>query len=247
MCGATVQGVPHIGHVRSSLNYDVLRRWLTAGGLDVAFVRNVTDIDDKILHQGSRGAQAVVGVGGGRTERAFLAAYDALGCLPSSVEPRATGHVTQMVELMQRLVESDHAYAAGGDCLSAAGGDVYFDVRSVPDYGALSGQRLDDVVQARATEAGGKRDPRDFTLWKAAKPGEPAWSTPRGGRVGRAGTWSARRWRPSTSGRSSTSTAAASTSSSRTTRTSGRRATRSATRSRGSGCTTPGSPSAGRR
>ena len=175
VCGATVQGVPHIGHVRSSLNYDVLRRWLTAGGLDVAFVRNVTDIDDKILTKAAA-ARRPWWEWAATHERAFLAAYDALGCLPSSVEPRATGHVTQMVELMQRLVESDHAYAAGGD--------VYFDVRSFPDYGALSGQRLDDVVQGE-TEAVGKRDPRDFTLWKAAKPGEPAWSTPWGpGRPG---------------------------------------------------------------
>jgi cysteinyl-tRNA synthetase len=175
VCGATVQGVPHIGHVRSSLNYDVLRRWLSAGGLDVTFVRNVTDIDDKILTKAAA-ARRPWWEWAATHERAFLAAYDALGCLPSSVEPRATGHVTQMVELMERLVESGHAYASGGD--------VYFDVRSFPDYGALSGQRLDDVVQGE-TEAVGKRDARDFTLWKAAKPGEPAWSTPWGpGRPG---------------------------------------------------------------
>jgi cysteinyl-tRNA synthetase len=175
VCGATVQGLPHIGHVRSSLNYDVLRRWLTHGGLDVTFVRNVTDIDDKILTKAAA-AHRPWWEWAATHERAFLAAYDALGCLPSSVEPRATGHVTQMVDLMERLVESDHAYASGGD--------VYFDVRSFPGYGALSGQRLDDVVQGE-TEAVGKRDPRDFTLWKAAKPGEPAWSTPWGeGRPG---------------------------------------------------------------
>ena len=175
VCGATVQGIPHIGHVRSSLNYDVLRRWLTDGGLDVTFVRNVTDIDDKILTKAAA-ARRPWWEWAATHERAFLAAYDALGCLPSSVEPRATGHVTQMVELMERLIDSGNAYAAGGD--------VYFDVRSFPDYGALSGQRLDDVVQGE-TEAVGKRDPRDFTLWKAAKPGEPAWSTPWGrGRPG---------------------------------------------------------------
>ncbi len=175
VCGATVQGVPHIGHVRSSLNYDVLRRWLTHGGLDVTLVRNVTDIDDKIL---------VKAAAAGRPwwewaathERAFAAAYDALGCLPASVDPRATGHITQMVELMERLTSSGHAYEAGGD--------VYFDVRSFPDYGALSGQRLDEVVQGEQDE-GCKRDPRDFTLWKAAKPGEPSWPTPWGrGRPG---------------------------------------------------------------
>ena len=175
VCGATVQGIPHIGHVRSSLNYDVLRRWLVHEGLDVTLVRNVTDIDDKIL---------VKAAAAGRPwwewaathERAFLAAFDALGCLPSSVEPRATGHITQMIELMQRLTESGHAYAAGGD--------VYFDVRSFAGYGDLSGQRLDEVAQGEIDE-GAKRDPRDFTLWKAAKPGEPSWPTPWGrGRPG---------------------------------------------------------------
>ncbi len=175
VCGATVQGVPHIGHVRSGLNYDVLRRWLAHGGLDVTLVRNVTDIEDKIL---------VKAAAAGRPwwewaathERAFAAAYDALGCLPASVEPRATGHVTQMIELMQRLVDTGHAYAAGGD--------VHFDVRSFPGYGALSGQRIDDVVQGEVDDAA-KRDPRDFALWKAAKPGEPSWPTPWGpGRPG---------------------------------------------------------------
>jgi cysteinyl-tRNA synthetase len=175
VCGATVQGVPHIGHVRSSLNYDVLRRWLAAGGLDVTFVRNVTDIDDKILVKAAAAGQPWW-EWGATHERAFAAAYDALGCLPASIDPRATGHITQMVELMQRLIDSGHAYAAGGD--------VYFDVRSFPDYGSLSGQRLDEVAQGEIDE-GAKRDPRDFTLWKTAKPGEPSWPTPWGrGRPG---------------------------------------------------------------
>ena len=175
VCGATVQGTPHIGHIRGALNYDVLRRWLTHNGLDVLFVRNVTDIDDKIL---TKAADA------GRPwwewafthEREFEAAYDALGCLPPSALPRATGHVTQMVELMRRLIDSGHAYVSGGD--------VYFDVTSFPDYGRLSGQRPDEVQQGE-TAAEGKRDPRDFTLWKSAKPGEPSWPTPWGeGRPG---------------------------------------------------------------
>jgi cysteinyl-tRNA synthetase len=175
VCGATVQGAPHIGHVRSSLNYDVLRRWLAAGGLDVTLVRNVTDIDDKILAKAAAAGRPWW-EWGATYERAFEAAYEALGCLPASVDPRATGHITQMVELMQRLIDSGHAYEAGGD--------VYFDVRSFPDYGALSGQRIDEVVQGEIDE-GAKRDPRDFTLWKAAKPGEPSWPTPWGrGRPG---------------------------------------------------------------
>ena len=112
VCGATVQGIPHIGHVRSSLNYDVLRRWLTYGGLDVTFVRNVTDIEDKILTKAAA-ARRPWWEWAATHEREFLAAYDALGCLPSSIEPRATGHVTQMVELMERLIGSGNAYAGG--------------------------------------------------------------------------------------------------------------------------------------
>jgi cysteinyl-tRNA synthetase len=175
VCGATVQGIPHIGHVRSSLNYDVLRRWLAYGGLDVTLVRNVTDIEDKILCKAAADGRPWWEWAAAH-ERAFAAAYDALGCLPASVDPRATGHITQMIELMQRLVDSGHAYAVGGD--------VYFDVRSFPGYGALSGQRIDDVAQGEADNSA-KRDHRDFTLWKAAKPGEPSWPTPWGrGRPG---------------------------------------------------------------
>jgi len=175
LCGATVQGMPHIGHVRSGVAFDVLRRWLMAKGFDVAFIRNVTDIDDKIL---TKAAEA------GRPwwewaathERAFAAAYDALGVLPPSAEPRATGHITQIVELIERLIDTGHAYS--GD------GDVYFDVLSIGDYGKLSGHRLDDVHQGEVVGTG-KRDQRDFTLWKGAKPGEPSWPTPWGrGRPG---------------------------------------------------------------
>ena len=175
VCGATVQGAPHIGHVRSGLNYDVLRRWLTHGGLDVLLVRNVTDIEDKVLAK-SAAAHRPWWEWAATYERAFQAAYAALGCLPPSIEPRASGHVPQMIELMERLIDSGHAYAAGGD--------VYFAVRSFPAYGALSGQRIDDVVQGEP-DSKCKRDQRDFALWKAAKPGEPSWATPWGrGRPG---------------------------------------------------------------
>ncbi|MCO1655181.1 cysteine--tRNA ligase [Pseudonocardia humida] len=175
VCGATVQGHPHIGHVRSGLNYDVLRRWLSYRGLDVRLVRNVTDIDDKILLKAYESGRPWW-EWGATHERAFQWAYDALGCLPASIEPRATGHVPQMVELMQRLIDGGHAYAAGGD--------VYFAVRSYPEYGELSHQRPDELNQGE-TEAGGKRDPLDFTLWKGGKPGEPSWPTPWGpGRPG---------------------------------------------------------------
>ncbi len=175
VCGATVQGLPHIGHVRSGLNYDVLRRWLTHAGLDVLLVRNVTDIEDKVLAK-SAAARRPWWEWAATYERAFQAAYEALGCLPASIEPRASGHVPQMIELMRRLIDAGHAYAAGGD--------VYFAIRSFPEYGTLSGQKIDDVVQGEP-DSDTKRDQRDFALWKAAKPGEPTWPTPWGpGRPG---------------------------------------------------------------
>lgn len=176
LCGATVQGEPHIGHVRSGVAFDVLRRWLLAHDYDVAFVRNVTDIDDKILNK-ARDAGRPWWEWAATYERSFTWAYDRLGVLPPSAEPRATGHITQMVQMIERLIERGHAYA--DEC-----GDVYFDVQSFPSYGALSGHKLDDVHQGE-TVAEGKRDPRDFTLWKGAKPGEPSWPTPWGpGRPG---------------------------------------------------------------
>ncbi len=175
LCGATVQGVPHIGHVRSGIAFDVLRRWLAYQGLDVLFVRNVTDIDDKILNKAADAGRPWW-EWAATHERAFDSAYDALGVLAPSGEPRATGFVTQMVEYMQRLIDRGHAYAADGN--------VYFDVLSLPSYGALSGHKLDDVHQGESWGTG-KHDPRDFTLWKAEKPGEPSWPTPWGrGRPG---------------------------------------------------------------
>jgi cysteinyl-tRNA synthetase len=177
LCGATVQAPPHIGHIRSAVSFDVLVRWLKASGYQVTFCRNVTDIDDKILRvaaaEGVPWWQVAL-----RNERAFGRAYDALGCLQPEVEPRATGHVPEMIVLMRRLIASGHAYTAGGD--------VYFDISSCPSYGSLSGQRPEHMLAADDSDtAGAKRDARDFTLWKGAKPGEPAWETPWGpGRPG---------------------------------------------------------------
>ncbi len=176
LCGATVQAPPHVGHIRSGVNFDVLVRWLRHSGYEVTFVRNVTDIDDKILDNASAEGVPFWALAM-RNERAFSWAYDVLGCLQPTYEPRATGHVTEMVSLMQTLIDRGHAYAAGGD--------VYFDVRSWPAYGELSGQRIDEMQPAADSEHAGKRDPRDFTLWKGAKPGEPQWPTPWGpGRPG---------------------------------------------------------------
>ncbi|MDH6226343.1 MULTISPECIES: cysteine--tRNA ligase [Streptomyces] len=175
LCGATVQAPPHIGHIRSGLNFDILRRWFAHRGHRVTFVRNVTDIDDKIIAKSAEHGRPWWSIGY-ENERAFTAAYDALGCLPPTYEPRATGHVTEMVEMMRGLIERGHAYEAGGS--------VYFDVRSFPGYLSLSNQDVDDLRQPDEGVAG-KRDPRDFAMWKAAKPGEPSWETPFGpGRPG---------------------------------------------------------------
>ncbi len=177
LCGATVQGLPHIGHVRSGVAFDVLRRWLIAKGFDVAFIRNVTDIDDKILNKAADAGRPWW-EWAATYERAFSAAYDALGVLPPSAEPRATGHITQMVELIERLIERGHAYRAARVVTSTS------TCCSLPDYGKLSGHKIDDVHQGEGV-ATGKRDERDFTLWKGAKPGEPSWPTPWGrGRPG---------------------------------------------------------------
>ena len=177
LCGATVQAPPHIGHIRSGVVFDLLTRWLRVTGYQVTFCRNVTDIDDKIIRVAA-GEGVPWWLVSQRNERAFSKAYEVLGCVPPDVEPRATGHVPEMISLMHRLIDSGHAYPAGGG--------VYFDVHSYPEYGALSGQRLEHMRAADDTEPNdAKRDPRDFALWKGAKPGEPFWDTPWGrGRPG---------------------------------------------------------------
>ncbi len=178
LCGATVQAPPHIGHIRSGVNFDVLRRWLIRSGYDVWFCRNVTDIDDKIIRVAAEEGVPWFVISE-RNQRRFTWAYDTLGCLPPTVEPRATGHIPEMIELIGRLIDKGHAYASGGD--------VYFDVVSYAEhYGKLSNQRLEHMRAAADTDNESlKRDPRDFALWKGAKPGEPTWRTPWGpGRPG---------------------------------------------------------------
>jgi len=181
VCGATVQSPPHIGHMRSAVAFDVLARWLERSGSSVTLIRNVTDIDDKILAKAAD-AGTPWWAWASINEQLFTEAYDALGVRRPTYEPRATGHVPDMIELMQRLVAAGHAYQTGP-------GDVYFDVRSWPEYGSLTNQRTDDLEASDdPDEAGVKRDPRDFALWKAPKPGEPetaSWDTPFGrGRPG---------------------------------------------------------------
>jgi len=177
LCGATVQAPPHIGHVRSGVNFDILRRWLTKSGYDVTFIRNVTDIDDKILHKAVHEESPWWAVAM-KYERAFTQAYEALNVLPPTYEPRATGHITQMIELMQILIERGAAYAPGN-------GDVYLEVRKLSSYLTLSRQKVDDLLSAADADETFKKDPRDFALWKAAKAGDPSWPTPWG--VGRPG------------------------------------------------------------
>ena len=177
LCGATVQAPPHIGHIRSGVNFDILRRWLTAIGYDVTFVRNVTDIDDKILHKAVHEEIPWWAVAM-KYERAFSDAYAALNVMPPTYEPRATGHITQMIQLMAALIANGSAYASGN-------GDVYLEVRKLKSYLTLSNQKLDDLQSAEDADLTYKKDPRDFALWKAAKPGDPSWPTPWGdGRPG---------------------------------------------------------------
>ncbi|KQZ83212.1 cysteine--tRNA ligase [Microbacterium sp. Root166] len=184
VCGPTVQSGPHIGHLRGALSFDILRRWLAHRFGRVTFVRNVTDIDDKVLANATDGepwwALAY------RMELEFTRAYTAIGILPPTYEPRATASIPQMLELIDRLIESGHAYAAPAG--SDAAGDVYFDVRSWRAYGELTNQSLGAMEPAADADPRGKRDPRDFALWKGAKPGEPGsatWESPWGpGRPG---------------------------------------------------------------
>lgn len=180
VCGPTVQAAPHIGHLRSALAYDLWRRWFTYRGFHVTLIRNITDIDDKILAAaGDEEWWALAH----RVEAEFSAAETALGILTPTHEPRATGHITDIIALINRLISRGHAYAADDDS-----GDVYFSVTSWPDYGQLTRQSPDDVEADTSAIDRGKRDPRDFALWKGHKPTEPAtasWDSPWGaGRPG---------------------------------------------------------------
>ncbi|MEV8378676.1 cysteine--tRNA ligase [Kribbella sp. NPDC056861] len=181
-CGLTVQGAPHVGHIYKEIVFDVLRRWFERSGYEVTVIANVTDIDDKILAKSAERnvpwwAHAY------EFERELHWAYDVLGCRPPTYEPRATGHIPEMVVMIDELIKRGHAYAA-----TDGSGDVYFDVKSWPAYGELSNQRIDDMEPAEDADPRGKRDPRDFALWKGYTEGTPrtaSWPTPWGdGRPG---------------------------------------------------------------
>lgn len=179
LCGPTVQGSPHVGHLRAAVAFDVLQRWLERSGYAVTLVRNVTDIDDKTL---AKGAEAGVPwwEWALKFEREFQSAYAAVGVRLPAAEPRATGHIPEIIALVSRLIERGHAYVSHGS--------VYFDVRSFGAYGSLTNQALGDLEPAADAPAEDKRDPRDFALWKARKESEPAtasWDSPWG--LGRPG------------------------------------------------------------
>ncbi|NYI79498.1 cysteine--tRNA ligase [Nocardioides panzhihuensis] len=182
VCGLTVQSEPHVGHVRSGVNFDVLQRWLRASGYETTFIRNVTDIDDKILAKSADQGRPWYNLGY-EMHRELDAAYASLNVARPTYEPLATGHIPEIVALIEELIAKGHAYAA-----EDGSADVYFDVRSWPTYGELSGQKVDDMEAAADADPRGKHDPRDFALWKGRKVSEPetaSWPSPWG--LGRPG------------------------------------------------------------
>ena len=210
VCGATVQSSPHIGHIRAAVAFDIVRRWFLKLGYTVTFVRNVTDIDDKILVKAAAAGQRWW-ARAYYYEREFTEAYNTLGVLPPTVEPRATGHMSDMIDLIQRILDNGHGYVVT-DADGKPTGNVYFDVASWPHYGELTHQKQTSEVDEAAAVADrmgpsvdatgadkynpvdpadaspDKHDPRDFALWKAPKDTDPEdarWSTPFG--VGRPG------------------------------------------------------------
>jgi cysteinyl-tRNA synthetase len=176
-CGVTVYDLSHVGHARMLMVFDVISRYLRFAGYRVTFVRNFTDIDDKIIRRAAREGVPAREVSE-RNVAAFHEDMAALGVLPPDVEPKATEHLPEMIGLIERLLAKGYAYVLDGD--------VYFEVRRFPGYGKLSGKNLDELqAGARVEVDERKRDPRDFALWKSAKPGEPAWESPWGaGRPG---------------------------------------------------------------
>jgi len=177
VCGVTVYDYSHIGHARSAIVFDVIRRYLAFKGYRVTCVKNYTDVDDRIIRRANE-----AGVSPREFAERYVAAeredMAALGVLAPDVDPKATEHVSEMLELIERLVASGHAYPVDGD--------VYFEIRRFPPYGRLSGKNLDELLAGARVEVDErKRDPRDFALWKSSKPGEPAWESPWGpGRPG---------------------------------------------------------------
>ena len=181
LCGATVQSAPHLGHLRSALVYDQLRRWLVASGYKVSLIRNVTDIDDKVLDNAKTENRPWWELAF-KYEQLFSESYRRLDIAPPTYEPRATANITEMISLIQLLIEKGHAYQVEGSA------DVYFSAASWKEYGELTNQKADDLIDNSEAQARGKKDPRDFALWKSHKESEPkdaAWNSPFG--LGRPG------------------------------------------------------------
>ena len=181
LCGPTVQAAPHLGHLRSALVYDQLRRWLEASGLKVSLIRNVTDIDDKVLENSKKENLAWWELAF-QYEQLFSDTYRRLDIAAPTYEPRATANIIEMIELIQLLIEKGHAYQVEGSA------DVYFSAASWKEYGELTNQKSDDLIDDSEAPARGKKDPRDFALWKSHKDSEPkdaAWNSPFG--LGRPG------------------------------------------------------------
>ena len=177
VCGPTVQSEPHIGHGRSAVAFDVIRRYLMWSGFEVTYVRNITDIEDKIIAAAAESGESVETLAERMSAR-FSEGYEALGVLPPDLEPKATEHIAEIIEMIQVLVDRGLAYPSDGD--------VYFSVRAKEDYGKLSGRNPDELRSGYRIEVGeSKLDPLDFALWKGTKPGEPWWDSPWGaGRPG---------------------------------------------------------------
>ena len=171
VCGMTVYDYCHIGHARVMVAFDMVVRWLSQLGYDVNYVRNITDIDDKIIARAIENNEDI----GTLTQRFTKAMHDdaaTLGCLSPDAEPRATDHIDEMQQMITTLIEGDYAYAADN-------GDVYYAVDSFADYGKLSKRKLNEMQAGSRVEVENiKRNPFDFVLWKAAKAGEPQWSSP---------------------------------------------------------------------
>lgn len=234
VCGPTVQSAPHVGHIRSALVYDLWWRWLEHRGYQVTLVRNVTDIDDKILEKSAESGENWWQLAH-RVETEFAHAASTLRIRTPHHEPRATGDIPAMIEMISQLIDRGHAYVADDQS-----GDVYFDVASWPEYGALTNQSTDDMEPGETATAG-KRSPHDFALWKGHKSGEPdtaQWDAPWGsGRPG--GISNAPPWPPDTWDPSLTSTAEVSICASPTTKTNSPSRQQLATRLPPTGYTTP--------
>ena len=183
VCGPTVYNRIHIGNARTFISFDIIRRYLMWRGYDVTFVQNVTDVDDKIIKRANEEGRSAA-EGAAEYTQAFIDDMHAVGVLDPTVRPKATEEIDEMIKLVSLLIEKGHAYEVEGD--------VYYAVRSYPAYGQLSGRNIDEMEAGhRELRADGqgledrKRDPLDFALWKAAKPGEPSWDSPWGkGRPG---------------------------------------------------------------